>query len=515
MLSRTLHSILKLSLLCGLLALALPACAHIGTPNVFVQANAGPYPLYVTLTPPAVIPGQATVSVICACANIHSISAQANVLEGESARNMPEGMALTPGPAGSHEFDGTVWIMTQGSWQVRLQIAGDAGPGTLAIPLPASPTRLMRMSRPFGALLIVLGLVLIAGFASLAAALSEAGLEPGTEPTAADRRHGYRTALIALAGCVILLALGNHLWRQEISRYSGNIYQPLTMTPSLTPDNRLDLQLRPPGVVQEILATRRLDDLVLDHNHLMHLYIIRWPAMDVAFHLHPEQVSAGDFELALPTVPPGDYRLFADIVHATGFPETATATLHIDVPNGRPLTGDDAEGLLPTFHASADSPSGMSMTLPDGYQYRLAISTPGTAAGTPTIRVNTPVVLRFTLLEPGGKAPTDMANYMGMLGHAAIVKSDGSVFAHIHPDGSVSMPAYMMANAAVSPQPAAADTSMPGMDMSSDPPAPGALPLSNTAAFPFGFPSSGRYRIIVQMKHGATIETGAVDLLVQ
>jgi len=512
-LSRTLQSILKLSALCGLLALTLPACAHIGTPNVFVQANAGPYPLYVILTPPAVIPGQATVSAICTCTNIHSISAQANVLEGESARNMPEGMALAPGPAGSHEFDGTVWIMTQGSWQVRLQVAGDAGPGTLAIPLPASPTRLMRMSRPFGALLIVLGLVLIAGFASLAAALAEAGLEPGTEPSAADRRRGRRTALIALGGCVLLLALGNHLWRQEISRYSGNIYQPLTMTPSLTPGNRLDLQLRPPGVVQEILSTRRLDDLVLDHNHLMHLYVIRWPAMDVAFHLHPEQVAAGDFALALPTVPPGDYRLVADIVHATGFPETATATLHIDVPHGHPLTGDDAEGLLPVFQAAADSPSGRSMTLPDGYQYRLAISTPGTDAATPqAIQANTPVVLRFTLLDPGGKAPTDMANYMGMLGHAAIVKADGSVFAHIHPDGSVAMPAYMMANAAASSQPRSADTSMPGMDMSG---APGTLPLSNTAAFPFGFPSAGRYRIIVQMKHGATIETGAVDLQVQ
>ena len=247
--------------------------------------------------------------------------------------------------------------------------------------------------------------------------------------------------------------------------------------------------------MQEILATRRLGDLVPDHDHLMHLYIIRWPkTMDVTFHLHPEQVSARRLRAhALPTVPPGDYRLFADIVHATGFPETATATLHIDVPHGRPLTGDDAEGLLPTFQPSADAPSGMSMTLPDGYQYRLAISTPGTdSANTPAIRANTPAVLRFTLLDPGGKAPTDMANYMGMLGHAAIVKSDGSVFAHIHPDGSVSMPAYMMANAAASPQPASADTSMPGMVVISDVPAPG------TAASPehgcFSLPSASHRR---------------------
>jgi hypothetical protein len=40
-------------------------------------------------------------------------------------------------------------------------------------------------------------------------------------------------------------------------------------------------------------------------------------------------------------------------------------------------------------------------------------------------------------------------------------------------------------------------------------------PISNTVDFPYGFPSSGRYRIFVQMKHGTTIETGAFDVQVQ
>ena len=35
--------------------------------------------------------------------------------------------------------------------------------------------------------------------------------------------------------------------------------------------------------------------------------------------------------------------------------------------------------------------------------------------------------------------------------------------------------------------------------------------LPNTVAFPYGFPSVGRYRIFVQMKHGSTIETGIFD----
>jgi hypothetical protein len=46
--------------------------------------------------------------------------------------------------------------------------------------------------------------------------------------------------------------------------------------------------------------------------------------------------------------------------------------------------------------------------------------------------------------------------------------------------------------------------SMPGMDMTG-----GSLP--NTVGFPYGFPSPGKYRIFVQMKHGETIETGVFD----
>ena len=34
---------------------------------------------------------------------------------------------------------------------------------------------------------------------------------------------------------------------------------------------------------------------------------------------------------------------------------------------------------------------------------------------------------------------------MGMLGHAALKKTDGKVFAHIHPTGTVSVAAFMLA----------------------------------------------------------------------
>src|SRR5258708_14247983 len=95
---------------------------------------------------------------------------------------------------------------------------------------------------------------------------------------------------------------------------------------------------------------------------------------------------------------------------------------------------------------------------------------------------------QFELLDPLGKPPADMALYMGMLGHAAFVKTDGTVFAHIHPNGSASMAAFMLAQQQA--------TGMAAMDLS---PVPANLP--NEVTFPYGFPSSGRYRIFVQMKH--------------
>lgn len=492
---RTRASLLLLLLVCC------PAYAHVGTASAFVQGNAGPYPLYVTIMPPAVIPGEAMVSVITDGDAVHSISLQANVLTGDLAHDMPQAVALTPGPPGSHEFHGTAWIMTRGSWQVRLLVTGSAGSGTLSVPLPASPTRLMRMSRPFGALLLFLGGILIAGLASLAsAAAREAGKTPGVLPQANDKVRGRRAAASAVFAVAVLLLFFNRLWKQEIARYSGNIYQPLQMTATLS-DTTLHLALRQPSDIQALLNNSTLADLVLDHNHLMHLYMIRWPAMDIVYHLHPEQVSVGHFDLPLPAVPAGNYRLFADVVHADGFPETAVADIALNIPQGRPLAGDDASGQLPAIAATATTTD--SITLPGGYQYRFTAlaagaSTPSSGHIAYQVHANIPVLLRFTLLDPSGNAPQDMADYMGMPGHAAIVKPDGSVFAHIHPDGSIAMAAYMMANNT---------SSMPmgSMNMA-------ATGLSNTTAFPFGFPKPGLYRIIVQMKHGSVVETGAVDL---
>jgi hypothetical protein len=118
------------------------------------------------------------------------------------------------------------------------------------------------------------------------------------------------------------------------------------------------------------------------------------------------------------------------------------------------------------------------------------------------------------MLDAGGNPAIDVQPYMGMAGHAAFVKTDGTVFAHTHPEGSAPMAALMLANDKASGH------SMGHEGMSMDMPMSGRMsahsePMSNTVEFPYGFPSPGRYRIFIQMKHGTTVETGAFDASAQ
>ncbi len=100
---------------------------------------------------------------------------------------------------------------------------------------------------------------------------------------------------------------------------------------------------------------------------------------------------------------------------------------------------------------------------------------------------------------------------MGMAGHAEFVRSDLSVFAHVHPDGSVPMAAVELADATLpgkSQNVAAANsTEMAGMSM----PGMSTSLLGPEVAFPYGFPKAGVYRIFVQVKYNGHIETGVFD----
>ena len=115
------------------------------------------------------------------------------------------------------------------------------------------------------------------------------------------------------------------------------------------------------------------------------------------------------------------------------------------------------------------------------------------------IHARQPYEFRFRLVDPSGNDAGDMQLYMGMQGHAAFLKDDGSVFAHVHPSGTVPAPALGLA--------------MPGGEHAMHLLAARGLPAQ--VSFPYGLPKPGTYRIFVQMKRGGEIVTGSFNANVE
>lgn len=498
-----------LALLLLVFGCAAPALAHVGSKDVFEQVTSGPYKFFVTVRTPTVVPGVAVVEIRASGPPLSSLSIAPMPLTGEASLHPPTPDAMQRSADDPAFFTGSLWLMAPGSWQVRLHATGDAGPATASVPVPAMALSVMRMQRPLGAILGGLGLVLAVGMAGIIyGAVREARLAPGLRPTAERRRRATVAGAVALAVIALAAWGGNRWWNVEAAAYSAGVFRPLTLHPRLV-GNTLDLRIEPRMGAEEA-RPRANDDLLPDHGHLMHLYMIRWPEMDAAYHLHPAAAGPGELRETLPSMLPGHYRLYADIVHRSGFPETLTSTLDVPPDASHYFLDSEDAAAYPAPVSKGDLPA--TYRLPDGYT--MVWDRPSAlAAGEAEI-------FHFHLLDPHGKPATDMRPYLGMAGHAAFVKVDGSVFAHTHPDGSAAMPAMMLANAggegmsdmsahAMADMNASANTGMGGVNAQK--PAVAPKPLSPNVDFPYGFPSPGRYRIFIQMKHGEMVETGVFD----
>ena len=469
-------------LLAFLLSYASFAWAHVGSKDVFQTISAGPYTLYVTVRPPNVIPGVAAVEIRSTGAHVNGIRITPLPLTGEASKHPPAADTMKASNGDPTFFTGAVWMMATGTWQVRVQVEGDAGTRTASVPVLAVPIMTLKMQKTMGFALGGLGLVLVLSMAAIvAASVRESRLRPGQEPTPTMRHSGILAMVLSLGVMLLLVILGGKWWSVEAAGYGENVYSPAATRASLV-GNQLDLNVQTVHADSDRRA-RSNSDYLPDHGHLMHLYAIREPEMDAAFHLHPALVAEGDFRLKLPQMPGGRYRLYGDVVHATGFPETLVSS--VEIPADMQGTGLDAEDASATPPAILQGELGSSYKLPDGYTMvweRPAGLTAGTA-----------YTFRFRLLDPAGKPAAEMQPYLGMAGHAAFVKTDGSVFAHTHPEGSAAMADLMLANEGLG--------------------APMAMPTeaSPEVSFPYGFPTGGRYRIFVQMKHSGTVETGVFD----
>ena len=485
-----------------LLAAALqhPVGAHVGSPDIFLEGQAGPYRLLVTIRPPYAIPGIADVEVLTTSDDVRDVRIVPLPLTGAGAQFAPVADRAVRSAEDPRLFTGHLWLMSAGAWQVRVTVAGERGQGMLSVPVPTLPQSTLEMSTGLRVMLFVLMLLLAAGFIGIVSALArEAQLGPGE---AIDRRALWRGRIAGAVAAVVvggIVLLGNMWWSVEASNYASYVYKPLIATPSVTAEGRLRLELRDPGWI----GSRRLDDFIPDHGRLMHLFVVS-PSLDRLWHLHPDEVATGAFEHRLPNMPAGHYELFADLVHATGVSETVTGQLDTPEIIGAPLAGDDSAWSEDGSRRSSEG----SLAAADLSRRSSAPSAGSEGGRIVWVRDDTPLapkrLTRFTFRveDADGQPARDLELYMGMPGHAVFIKRDRQVFAHVHPSGSAPMAAMNIAMPSnlshaqheLTPRPAQGEPFPPA-----------------TVTFPYGFPQPGEYRIFVQVKRAGHVITEVFD----
>lgn len=469
------------------------ASAHIGSPDAWFDGAAGPYRVLVHVQAPSVVPGIAIVNVKASDAGITRVTAFVNRFDATGGTPPPDVAAPVADSPGWYRT--RLWVMTSGSNSVTVTVDGPKGKGTAVVPLTAVAGRRLTFNTPLAALLGLVGLVLALGLVSLAgAAVRESVLAPGAEPDAPRRRR----ARFAMARVVVVIALAvvgtAAWWRAEDKSFARNLFRPMTVTARADADSVLvtiqDSVWVHRNDMRWLRERRRpqLSELIEDHGKLVHLFLVSADGQSAFAHLHPVTRDTVTFSAPMPSLPAGSYRMFADIVHATGFTQTMTAML--DVRGG--TSGAASEAVDPDDSWGARTPvtrtgNVMRVSLGDGTTLTWQ------RGGAPLV-ANTEADLRFTVTPPPGDS-AGLEPYLGMAGHAVVVRNDGQVFVHLHPLGTISMAA----------QARLAESGAGAMNHATMAPSV----AGDTIYFPYAFPQAGDYTVWVQLKRRGRVLTGS------
>jgi hypothetical protein len=472
--------------LCALLSMA-----HVGSPDTFFSGQAGPYDVRVSVRLPGVIPGRAQVTVrVLAAKNptdyrVGVRAGQWNVgLEGA-----PPPDTAAPVPGDPTLYAAEIWFMTPSSYQMAVDIDGPSGRGTAIVPVLALATTESAMPPWLGGVLVVLGIILTAGLLTLiGAAVRESVLPPGEQP---DARRQMRARLAiggAVVGAVLILWGGNVWWEAEAQSYRAFVrYRPFETTAAVSPRDEapmMTLGIRDERWNGTPAAASRYNALMPDHGKLMHMFVVREDDLGAFAHLHPIARSreALDFDTALPPLPVGRYRVYGDIVHESGYAQTLVNTVDVLAAATTSVTDPDD-----SFFVGQPTAGTTPVDLGDGAQLVWSRSAVALVAGQEE-------VLALSVRDASGGVMT-VEPYMGMAAHVIVSSHDHSVFAHLHPSGSISMAALQKF------------TPNAPIDHSGH-----AAAVEGRVEVPYAFPKAGRYRLWVQVKRAGEVKTAAFDL---
>lgn len=482
--------------------------AHVGSADVFYEGDAGPYHLFVTIRLPQVIPGVAEIQVRCFSPDVKSIQVSSLRLSGLGSNLPPVPDVAQQSKDDPQFFVSNVWFMEFGAMQVRVMADGEKGKAELSVPVASFARQSLPMERWLGGMLSVFFVVLTLGVVIITGAVvRESTVPAGETPQPSNRRRSRIVMVMAVIMVVMIVYRGRASWNVEAATYKRNVelLKPPQVKATLLEGNRLEVRPASPLMVPLVGQTKtareiKMADVIPDHGHVMHLFLIRLPGMDKMWHLHPDLVNSDAFLERLPAMEAGKYQVFADIVDKNGFPWTMVGTVDLPQINGTAIAGDDSQWV--GNRVAAPLHETRIAQLPDGGRLVWERSDA-------PLKANVPASLKFRVEEKDGSPAHNVEPYMGMAAHAEVISFDRSVFAHIHPAGSISMAALDMAQARLLSRGSNSGTGMVMYHAHSK----SSLPPS--FSFPYGFPHPGDYRVFVQIKRAGQVQTGAFDVRVQ
>ncbi|PRY86980.1 hypothetical protein [Mongoliibacter ruber] len=439
-----------------LLVVLLIATSHVGSPGVIFEGLLGPYRVLANINPPAVVPGTALVTVILP-EDPEGIHLEARpVYWSAGIKGTPTADPLAPVEGEMGRYEGEMWFMESGTSSVQLVLKSGEETFEAIIPVMAMPTAQNEMPKELGIALSILGVFLVILMVTIiASAMGDSLREPGVPRDSRLAKRKYIGTAIGSVFILLILWGGKSWWEAEAEAYQSQIFKPIEAVSHLNikeDGDYLHLTIDSTSLTQGRI-TRKISYIVPDHGKLMHMFLIRKGDLDVFAHLHPKRLDSLNYEVKLPPLPSGEYHVFADITRFTGFSETIVSDLVIPQSANFNLASQ-REVILGrddtyTFSNPISSKSsaldgdimicgkpGIKTPLPNGYSAVWETENDKFEAG----RLYN---LNFALFDADGE-PAVLEPYLGMMGHAVVLKHDGLVYIHLHPTGNYSMGSQKM-----------------------------------------------------------------------